>query len=306
MIVADASAFRAACAAGGCAPAQPATARAVMLVEPTGIRLSTESATDNHYMDAMQRIDPLRALEQHRVLAEAIRRHARLPVAVFEGGPETPDAVFPNNVFATVPGRLAVGAMRHAERRREAARADIPAYFEREHGYAVVRLDPTACVSELTGPLVIDRARGIGYYGRTERLDHAGVVATHAALGLALGFEFALAPGEYHTNVIMAVLAGRALVAHRGSFADPGDADAIAAVYAPHVIWLSDAEKAAFAGNCIALADDAVYMSATAERALTAATRHALDRAGFTLHAVALDEIEKAGGSLRCCVAEIF
>ena len=31
-----------------------------------------------------------------------------------------------------------------------------------------------------------------------------------------------------------------------------------------------------------------------------------LDRRGFEVVAVALDEIEKAGGSLRCCVGEIY
>jgi len=31
-----------------------------------------------------------------------------------------------------------------------------------------------------------------------------------------------------------------------------------------------------------------------------------LETAGFELRGVPLDEIEKAGGSLRCCVAEIY
>jgi N-dimethylarginine dimethylaminohydrolase len=31
-----------------------------------------------------------------------------------------------------------------------------------------------------------------------------------------------------------------------------------------------------------------------------------LAAAGFAIGSVALDEIEKAGGSLRCCVAEIY
>jgi N-dimethylarginine dimethylaminohydrolase len=36
------------------------------------------------------------------------------------------------------------------------------------------------------------------------------------------------------------------------------------------------------------------------------AQRELLARCGFAVGAVELDEIEKAGGSLRCCVAEIF
>ena len=83
-------------------------------------------------------------------------------------------------------------------------------------------------------------------------------------------------------------------------------AGAIVDAYAPHAILLNDAEKAAFVANCIALTDDQVWMSARAERALSYATRGAFNRAGFTIHTVEIDEIEKAGGSLRCCIGEIY
>ena len=72
------------------------------------------------------------------------------------------------------------------------------------------------------------------------------------------------------------------------------------------MVELTAAQKADFAGNCIALSDDAVWMSTRAAAALAEVQRQQLAEAGFTLRAVALDEIEKAGGSLRCCVAEIF
>ena len=32
----------------------------------------------------------------------------------------------------------------------------------------------------------------------------------------------------------------------------------------------------------------------------------AFERLGFDVHAVALDAIEAAGGSLRCCVGELY
>jgi len=238
------------------------------------------------------------------VLADSLRRHAGISVDVFAGSDATPDAVFPNNVYGTTATTAIVGAMRHESRQREAAREDIVEWLAR--GRRLVRIEGGGVVSELTGPLVIDRARGIGYHGRTERLNDAGVIATHDAFGLALSFAFDLAPGEYHTNVVMAVLAGRALVAHAGSFADPAAAQAIAGVYGEHVLWLDDEEKAAFVGNCIALPRETVWMSATAERALSYPHRRVFDRAGFTIHTVEIGEIEKAGGSLRCCVAEIF
>jgi hypothetical protein len=287
------------------APTHRATADGVLLVEPVGFRLSGETAADNAYMDLARRVDPERALAQHRALAEAIRRHARLPVRVFDGDAASPDAVFCNNVFGTAPGRCVVGAMRHPERQRESQREDIVGSL-RDDGRTVLRIDAVPdAVAELTGPLVIDRARRIGLHGLTERCNEAGARAMHEAFALSRSLAFPLAAGEYHTNVVLAVLAGRALVVHEGSVGS-AVADALATIYAPHVLRLDDAEKGAFAGNCIALTPDQCWMSATAERALSPRNRALLRGAGFTPCTVQIDEIEKAGGSLRCCVAEIF
>lgn len=284
----------------------PSTARAFLLVRPVGFRVSAQTASDNRYMQVQRTADPERALAQHAVLAAAIARRTGRETVVFDGAVHTPDAVFPNNVFATVPGKLIVGAMRHPERQREGEHAGILQWFA-ARGYGVQRLAASEeLVAELTGPLIIDRARGAGFYGLTERCTPAGAQAMQQAFGLELGLVFPLVPGEYHTNVVMSVLAGRFLVLHTPSIADPETAKALVAAYAPNVIELDDEEKAAFCGNCIALTEDTVWMSARAERALAHAHRRQLREAGFEIHAVEIDEIEKAGGSLRCCVAEVF
>ena len=304
MIVDDAAAFRRALEELPAEPWGPPTAREVLLVAPHGFRLAEESGLDNRYMARGATVSEDRALAEHRSLAQALG--GTLPVRVLPGDPEAPDAVFPNNVFATAPGRLVVGRMRHEVRRREAARDDIRRLLGGEGRRRVVDLSiRDDLVAELTGPLVVDRLRGIGFCGLTERCDRAGAAAMHEALGLRLTFAFELAAGEYHTNVVLAVLAGRACVLHAGSFADPAVPEAIAAIYGEHVVRLSDAEKAAFAANCIALGDEC-WMSARAEAALRPASRARLERAGFRIRSVALDEIEKAGGSLRCCVCEIY
>ena len=161
-------------------------------------------------------------------------------------------------------------------------------------------------VGELTGSLVIDRARGIGYCGLSERCDEAGAEAMHAAFGLRATLLFDLAAQEYHSNVVLSVLAGRAVVIAPGGFGDPAVVEAIASIYFPHVLRLSEAEKLGFAGNCLALAEDQAWMSQAAGRALTRANRATLTAAGFEVRSVPLDELEKAGGSLRCCVGEIY
>ncbi|HVI60414.1 MAG TPA: arginine deiminase-related protein [Luteimonas sp.] len=303
MITRDTAVFLA--FARGCAPDfGPATAKAAFLVAPDGFARAEESASDNRYMAEAGGFDPARAAAQHRGLQAALS--TVLPTLCFPGDPAAPDGLFPNNVFATVPGRLVVGRMRHPVRRREAGRADIRGFFRDVLGYAETDLSiqPHAC--ELTGALVVDRARGLGFCGLSERCDEAGARLMHAAFGLRATLLFDLAPGEYHANVVLAVLAGRAAIACPGGFADPAVVEAIAALYAPHVALLDAAGHAAFAGNAIAASATTVWMSRTGADALSAADRAALEAAGFELRAVPLDAIEAAGGSLRCCVAEIF
>jgi hypothetical protein len=282
----------------------PACAKAAFLVAPEGFALAEQSASDNRYMDLSQQVNAERALAQHRALQASLS--AALPTVCFPGHADTPDGLFPNNVYATAPGRLILGHMRHPVRQREAERADIRAFFVNVIGYHTVDLRWQPGVCELTGSLIIDHARGIGFCGLSERCDEVGAAAMHAAFGLRAMLLFDLARGEYHTNVVMSALAGRAVVIAPDGFAEPAVAAAIAGFYAPHAIVLDAAQKAAFAGNCIALRDDGVWMSASGARTLTPAQRQRFADAGFVLHEVALEEIEKAGGSLRCCVAEIF
>ncbi len=285
-------------------PFAPACPKAVFLVAPEGFALAAESASDNRYMDIGRAVDGERALLQHRTLQRALA--VTLPTICFAGDPATPDAVFPNNVFATAQGRVLIAHMRHPVRQREAERSDIRGFFTDVLGYALhdLRLQPG--VGELTGSLVIDRARGLGYCGLSERCDAAGAAAMHAAFGLRGTLLFDLAPGEYHANVVLSVLAGRAVAICADGFTDPEVVDALRALYAPHVVLLDRAEKLAFAGNCIAPTEDAVWMSQAAANALRPGSLAGFERAGLRVCSVPLDEIEKAGGSLRCCVGEIF
>jgi hypothetical protein len=279
-------------------------ARAAFLVAPEGFSLAEQSASDNAYMDLSLRVDPERALAQHRDLHRTLARY--LPTLCFAGDPATPDAVFPNNVFGTAPGRLILGHMCHPVRQAEAERRDIRDFFTGVLGYEEVDLRRQPGVCELTGSMVIDRGRGIGYCGLSERCEGVGAAAMKVAFGLDELVSYALAPGEYHGNVVMSVLASRAVVLCPEGFADLDAGRAIAARYGEGAILISCEEKDAFVANCIALTPGQVFMSQRAADALRPDTRRAMARCGFEVVAVVLDEIEKAGGSLRCCVGEIY
>lgn len=285
-------------------PDSPGVPLGVFMVEPLDFQVNTESASDNLYMNVARQADSDRAMEQYIQLVSVIRE-CGVAVKSFAGNAETPDDVFPNNVFATIPGRLIVGHMLHPSRQREATRKDIRSYFT-SGGYELVDLSQQDCVAELTGALVLDRARRIGYCGMSSRVDEPGVKAMHEAFDLRCTLQFDLAKSEYHTNVILAVLASRACVVHEQSITDVGFARALAAVYEGQVLYLDQAEKDAFAGNCIALNYNDLFMSQTAADALRLSSRRLLESWGFRIHSAPLDEIEKAGGSLRCMIAEIY
>lgn len=286
----------------------PATARAAFLVSPDGFMRAEQSAQDNRYMAGAEAFDADAALREHHALHRALAQD--VPVICFPGDDATPDAVFPNNVFATarVGGepRLIVGRMRHEVRRREAERADIRRFFRDALGYAEIDLSTQPHPCELTGALVIDRARGIGFCGLSERCDETGAARMHEAFGLRATLTFDLAPGEYHTNVVLAVLAGRVALVHQEGLVSPGLVAALDALYPDQVVELDAAEQAAFAGNAISLTEGRVWMSRRAHAALRPSSLARLAAAGLAVHSVALDAIEAGGGSLRCCVAEVF
>jgi hypothetical protein len=227
MITRDIDAFLA--FARGCAPDfGPATARAAFLVAPDGFALAEQSAQDNAYM-ADAAFDAARASAQHRDLQRAIS--AVLPTVCFAGDPGHAGCAVPQQrVRYRRRAASVIGRMRHAVRQREATRADIRGFFADGAG-ACEEIDlsaqPHPC--ELTGALVIDRARGLGFCGLSERCDEVGAALMHEAFGLRATLLFDLAPGEYHTNVVLAVLAGRAAVVCPRGFADPAVPAAIAA-----------------------------------------------------------------------------
>ncbi len=282
----------------------PAVARAVLMVEPAEFTVNTECAIDNHYMDLDVEADSSLASRQARGLAQLIASKG-IEVVWFPGRRETPDAIFPNNVFATTPERFIVGHMYHPSRKQEADRDDVRGYF-RDLGYQTIDLSVRKCVAELTGTLIIDSARKIGFCGMSKRVNQAGLEAMHDAFGLKMTFSFQLNADEYHTNVVMMILASRACVIYPPAFVDPAVPEAIARAFPGRTLVLDKAEKDAFAGNCIALTDKDLFMSRTGFDTLKTSSRKTLESWGFYIHTADLYEIEKAGGSLRCMVAEIF
>ena len=285
----------------------PGTAvmKAALLVSPDGFRLSRESAADNAYMKPGLPLDLDKAARQHTALATKLEELG-VTVHLFSGIDGQDDGVFPNNVFATTPGRVVVGSMRHPVRQKEAGREDIRAFFTSSLGYELIDLSRQSCIAELTGPLVIDRARNIGFCGMSSRVDEAGCELMAEALRLDAVLRFDLAEGEYHANMVLAVATGGLCLVHPESAPNPFLLKSLRSIYRGRVLILNQAEKDTFAGNCIAATESDLLFSRTAGNTLREVSRKALEDWGFRVHFLDVSEFEKAGGSVRCLVAEIF
>ena len=128
----------------------------------------------------------------------------------------------------------------------------------------------------------------------------------HEAFNLNATILFDLKPEEYHTNIVLAVLAGKVCVIYKDAFEDPEIAEMIQGLYLNRTASLTEEEKNGFVANCIAATDRDILMSQTALDSLSGNTRYVLERNGFAIHGIQIDELEKGGGSLRCLIAEIF
>lgn len=284
----------------------PVTLAAALLVEPTGFAVAAESASDNAYMDLGAVVDPERAQAQLWGVARVLTR-VGVPCLVVPGDADLPDAVYPNNVYAFTPGgRAVIGHMKHPVRQGEAARADVRELLVHGLRRELVDLSGREAVTELTGVLAVDHPRRAAVCGLSSRADHESADLMTHALDLRLTLLTPLVEGEYHLNIVCAILAGRAAVLWEGGFADPDVPRELAGAWPGAVLTLTEEEKQAFAGNLLAVTPRDVLLSATAWRALRPASRTWFAEHGFTAHAVEVDELEKGGGSLRCLVAEVF
>ena len=300
-------------------------ASTVLTVRPLRFQFNPQTADSNRFMadqsDASAEQDQAAALAQYQGLVDALRGTG-IEVIEFADTPEphTPDSVFPNNWLSTHADGTVVTYPMEAPNRRAERRADIVEALSAEHGFRVERVvDLSAAEAggrflEGTGSLVLDRPNRIAYAALSSRTDAALVQEFADELGYgAVTFTASDNDGVaiYHTNVMMCVGSDFAVVcldcigdpAERKSVADSlrGSGHAVIPVTFEQVL--------AFAGNMLALetpdGQRVIALSQQALDSLSVAQRDTLASHG-RLVAAPIDTIEaRAGGSVRCMLAEI-
>lgn len=299
----------------------PTLASVVAMVRARHFGANPETLRSNAFQSAVTEVNATaRALAEQQQLAEALER-AGVEVLWLEPphDSKSPDGVFLNNWFSThEDGRVVLYPMEAPSRRTERIPMLVKEF--RKAGFDVGETVDYASREDVgeylegTGSLVLDRVNRVAYAALSSRT-HLSLAQTWARQS---GYELqAFACKDpagrpvYHTNVIMSLGAGLAIVclesvanaAERASLRNRLEADGNV------VLEISWEQVCRFAGNQLFLRGKdgpVVALSAAADGSLEPAQRDVLEAHAQRV-AVDIATIERhGGGSVRCMLAEIF
>lgn len=300
------------------------SAGAVLMVRPARFGCNPQTAPSNAFQaqpgtPAALEPEGLVLQEFHDLADRLERAGVEVLIAPDSDEPPKPDAIFPNNwVSFHYDGTVALYPMLAPNRRWE-RRDEVLEQVVRNGGFHVSRtVDLTHRESEDkylegTGSVVLDRVHRVAYAGISPRtdLDVLGEFAQQLDYEL-MTFDAVDLGGRaiYHTNVLLAIGAGFAVVCS-DSIVEPAHRAAVLAKLRStghDIVEISYSQMAQFAANVLELAapqGNLIALSTTALRSLTPAQRHALE-SHATLIPAEIPTIERVGGGgVRCMLAEI-
>ncbi len=304
-------------------PTESQSAAEVLMVRPACFGFNPETAVSNAFQRSPSAppAGPRSAALAEFDAAVAVLRRAGVGVIVAEDTPEPPkpDAVFPNNwVSFHRDGRVVLYPMQAPSRRAERREALIEelARIGDFHISSVLDLSHREAEGKFlegTGSLVLDRSARIAYACLSPRtdLDVLGEFAQRLDYE-PVAFEAVDRLGRpiYHTNVLMAVGSGFAVVCAEAIVDARQRANVLSRLAATGhaIVEITHAQMESFAGNCLELTPPQgrlVVMSDAAWGSLEGAQREVLERQGTVLR-VAIPTIESVGGGgIRCMLAEL-
>jgi hypothetical protein len=298
------------------------------MVRPVRFGFNADAAATNRLQtrprDAAAAIQAQALAEFESLRSALVAEGVRVCAADDLPDPPRPDAVFPNNwVSFHADGTVVLYPLQPASRRPE-RRDEVVEQACEELGFVPRRRvdlsghELEGRFLEGTGSLVLDPRHRVAYACLSPRTDLSLLHEWCALLDYApMPFRAGDAAGVpwYHTNVMMCIGTGFALVAAESI--DTHDRERVLdslAASGRELIEIDVAAVAAFAGNMLELAasDEALgdvrvlVMSAQAREALDATTWARLSGSVDSVLAVPVPTIERVGGGgVRCMIAEV-
>ncbi len=231
--------------------------------------------------------------------------------------PVKPDAVFPNNWISFHADGTVVTYPMYAPLRRQERREDVienlADRFSILEKIELERHEQENVFLEGTGSMVLDRANRIAYACISQRTDPALLEKWCARMQYRPFTFHARYAGQdiYHTNVMMAIGEGIAVVALE--VVEPSRQQALRdqlLTTGHEVVELTADQVGSFAGNMLALknqrGEQLMVMSRSAYDSLTPVQRERIGRYARLLHSDVTTIETIGGGSVRCMIAENF
>jgi hypothetical protein len=303
---------------------EPQSAASVLMVRPARFGSNPETAASNAFQQAVSSRSDLdqqaAVLPEFDALANALdRAGVEVLIASDTADPVKPDAIFPNNwVSFHRDGTVALYPMLAPNRRGE-RRDEVIGQVVREGSFRVSRTidfsyrETEGKYLEGTGSVVLDRTHRVAYACCSPRtdLDVLGDFAQQLDYEL-MSFDALDGTGVavYHTNVVMAIGSGFAVVCAEAIANQQHRAAVLSSLRATghDIVEISLLQMADFAANLLELAPprgNLIALSSRALRSLEPAQRRVLE-SHAALVPVSIPIIERfGGGGVRCMLAEI-
>lgn len=297
-------------------------AQKVLLVEPGNFISNPQTAGDNFFQKSAGDL----TADQ---LAVVVRREfdglvktltdAGIEVIVFrqEDAWVTPDAIFPNNWFSTLPGGTVVLYPMMAENRRLERRADIIRFLDKSYPHKIdlTRDEQRGIFLEGTGSLVVDHANRTAYASLSKRTSINMVFEWSKLTGYkVVAFTSYDMHHEniYHTNVMMCLADRFAIVCMDAIENEDGRERVRTSLEKTgrEIIEITPEQMHHFCGNCLALEnknkEQFLLMSAQSHNHFSDDQREQIEKFCSILVADVTTIELTGGGGARCMVAELF
>lgn len=291
-------------------------ARKVIMVRPSAFRFNIETAADNAYQidDATLPAEAVQEMAEAEFLSvvRALKSAGVQVDVLHDKGDDTPDSIFPNNIFVTFEGKLFIAPMYSENRRREFPKLkdQLDALLNFSSLEVTDFREKNLGVLEGTGSVVLDRKENIAYACLSKRCEEAAFLAFCETYGFApVPFKARQHDADvYHTNVILSVAEDFAVVA--SELVTENKEALMDHLHATKktVIELTGEQIDHFCGNCLELmGEEKLYLMS--EEAYNHFTKEQIAKIEAThkiVH-VPMDVISTyGGGSMRCILAENY
>lgn len=296
------------------------TTHAVCMIKPTGFVPNVETMSSNVFQEkAIEDLKSItsKAIEEFNNAVEVLRNENVEVLVIDDGNTQNPDAVFPNNWFATLDNNLYLFPMEVENRRAERTTSTIQKIAEWGNYQEIKSLEGFEFDEQYlegTGSMVLDRISKKAYCALSSR-SHKEVLFDFCRW---TGFEPIVFETEYnnqpiyHTNVIMSIGVNFAMVCTE--VIKPSNRDTVLrnlTMSGKKIIEISLEQMKSFAGNALEVRntknETLLILSSQAFNSLDQSQLSAIKDYVDKIIDIPIPTIEKyGGGSIRCMLAELF